>query len=81
MKKRELFSQILLFHEVLRVILVALIQHHLCELLQLVASFHVVDKIHQQLDSVLVFNQFAVLLGVNLEDISTINFLRKDEIN
>lgn len=74
MKKRELFRPILLFHEVLRVILVALIQHHLCELLQLVASFHVVDKIHQQLDSVLVFDQLAVLLGVNLKDISKINF-------
>lgn len=58
---------ILLFHEVLRVVLVALRQHHLCQLLQLLARLHVIDQVHQKLNSVLVLHQLAIFIGVNLE--------------
>lgn len=37
---------LLLFHEVLRVVLIALIQHHLCELFQFLTGLHVIDEVH-----------------------------------
>lgn len=61
-------SRILLLHEVLRVEVITLVQDHLGELLQLLACLHVVGQVHQQLDSVLLFDYFAVLFRVDLKE-------------
>lgn len=61
-------SRILLLHKVLRVEVITLVQDHLGELLQLLASFHVEGQVHQQLNSMFFFDYFAVLFRVDLKE-------------
>lgn len=59
--------RMLLLHEILGVVQVALMQHHLSEFFQFLACLHVINEVHQKLDSALIFNKLAVFLGVNLK--------------
>jgi hypothetical protein len=55
-KKQQLRNLILLFHEVLGVVQVALVEDHLRQFLQLLARLHVIDEVHQELDAFFFFH-------------------------